>query len=131
MTQEHRPQENPAEKPVDPTREKEEKVCWIDGLAKRSAGLPDPSKAPKEDSGKSPWSYAGTGIQFVATAGLFAFMGMYVDAKLNSSPWATVGLSMLGVIGGLYLLIKDAIKRNADPPPKSRNQSPKDGSHEQ
>jgi F0F1-type ATP synthase assembly protein I len=31
------------------------------------------------------------------------------------SPWATVGFTMLGLIGGLYLLIKDAIKDNADP----------------
>ena len=51
-----------------------------------------------------------------ATTALFVLMGWYVDRKMGWSPWATVGFTMLGLVGGLYLLIKDAIKDNADPP---------------
>jgi len=118
MTKNPGPDENPSEKPLDPTTEKEEKVGWIEGLAKRSTGLPEDATPPK-DQGKSSWSYAGTGIQFAATTALFVLMGWYVDRKMGWFPWATVGFTMLGLIGGLYLLIKDAIKDNSDAP-KSR-----------
>lgn len=120
MTMEPRSDEKPGEKPLDPTKEKEEKVGWIEGLAQRSAGLPPKTEPPKKDQEKSPWSYAGVGLQFAATTAIFVLMGMYVDRRMGSAPWATVGLTMLGLVGGLYLLIKDAIKENADPKEKGR-----------
>jgi ATP synthase protein I len=94
-------------------RKNEPKVGWLDRYAQRSAGLPDaqPPAAPRE---KSPWSYAGLGFQFAGTATLFALMGLYLDRRFGWSPWGTISLTMLGVIGGLYLLIKDALKRNRD-----------------
>jgi F0F1-type ATP synthase assembly protein I len=41
-------------------------------------------------------------------------MGYYLDSRFGWSPWGTISLTMLGVIGGLYLLIKDALRRNRD-----------------
>jgi len=126
MTKEPRPEENPTNRPDDLPKEKEKRVGWIEGLAKRSTGLPKPISPSRQEPEKSPWSYAGIGIQFAATTALFFGMGWYVDWKFGWSPWATVGFTMLGVIGGLYLLIKDAIKNNADPTPESRKKA-KDG----
>ena len=87
----------------------EPKKSWIENLAQQSAGLPSDS-SPKKDPGKSPWSYAGKGLQFAATAALFVVMGVYVDRHFGWSPWGTVGFSLCGFVGGLYLLIKDALK---------------------
>src|SRR3954451_1208465 len=84
---------------------------WIEKLAERSTGLPGDQDA-KEDPGKSPWSYAGAGLQFAATTALFALMGWYCDRHFGWTPWGIVGFSMLGFIGGLFLLIKEALNKH-------------------
>jgi len=96
----------------------DEKVGWIDSLAQRSTGLPEYTKQPveKSDTEKSPWRYAGLGLQFAGTTGLFVFMGYELDKRMGWTPWGLVSLGMLGLIGGLYLLIKDVMKENADGP---------------
>jgi F0F1-type ATP synthase assembly protein I len=92
-------------------------VGWIDSLAQRSTGLPGTSRATKTESDeKSPWRYAGLGLQFAGTTLIFVLMGYQLDKKMGWSPWGLVSLGMLGVIGGLYLLIKEVIKENADEP---------------
>src|SRR3954447_7878035 len=113
MTQEPPKNENPSDQPNDPKREKDRPVGWIGGLANRSTGLPgDTSDKPKPEREKSPWSYAGMGLQFAGTTAVFAFIGLYLDRRYGWSPWGTVTLSMVGVVGGLYLLIKDALNEN-------------------
>ena len=58
--------------------------------------------------------FAGIGLQVAVGAGLGALVGSWLDKKYGWSPWGvTVGV-MLGVIAGLYLLIKDAMKMNKD-----------------
>jgi ATP synthase protein I len=116
------PDGKPDGKPTDPSPKKDASLGWIQGLAKRSSGLPEditqPNPEPKKESGKNAWSYAGIGIQFAATTGFFAFMGLYLDRRMGWTPWGTVTLTLIGLIGGLYLLIKDALKDNKDPPNK-------------
>ena len=87
---------------------------WIDGLARRSTGLPgDETPAPKDREGdKKLWSVFGLGIQFAATVALFALMGYELDKKMNWAPWGLVTLSLLAVIGNLYLLIKESLKED-------------------
>jgi ATP synthase protein I len=107
--------ESPPGQPPDPTKKKEREAGWIDSFAQRSTGLPGsghPQPPPSDE--RSPWSYAGLGFQFAATTAVFALMGVYLDHRFGWSPWGTVSLSILGVTGGLYLLIKDALKRNRD-----------------
>jgi F0F1-type ATP synthase assembly protein I len=100
----------------------EKNVGWIDSLAQRSTGLPGTSRAEdKATDEKSPWRYAGLGLQFLGTTLLFVWMGYELDKRMGWTPWGMVSLAMLSVIGSLYLLIKDVIKENADGPagPKS------------
>ena len=95
----------------------DEKVGWINSLAQRSTGLPQYAKKPvasQPETDNSPWRYAGLGLQFAATTGVFVLMGYELDKRMGWSPWGLVTLGMLGLIGGLYLLIKDVIKSNAD-----------------
>jgi len=128
MTQEHRPDEKPPDKAIDPASGKEPKGGWIAGLAKRSAGLPDTTAPLKreEEQEKTLWSHAGAGLQFALTTALFALMGLYVDRHWNTSPWGILGLATLGFVGGLYLLIKDALKENAGTGKKAGGPSRKD-----
>ena len=125
---EEQPNDESSSSPADAQRgEKDagpsdEKVGWIDNLARRSTGLPQYEKAAgKSESEPSAWRYAGLGIQFAGTTGLFVLMGYELDKRMGWAPWGMVSLGMLGLIGGLYLLIKDVIK--ADEGSGSRVQS--------
>ena len=112
--------EEPLSRDPDENREKEN-ASWIDNLAQRSAGLPEgsgrsESKAnPSRNSSrptqeKSAWAMAGVGLQFAVTAAVFAFIGFYLDKRFGWSPWGVIGFSLVGFVGGLYLLIKDFLK---------------------
>jgi F0F1-type ATP synthase assembly protein I len=95
----------------------EKKVGWIDSLAQRSSGLPGTSRpVVKVSDEKSPWRYAGIGLQILGTTLLFVWMGYELDKRMGWTPWGMVTLTMLSVIGSLYLLIKEVMKENADGP---------------
>ena len=108
-----RPEENRSPEPAKPATEKDQPVGWIERLVQQSSGLPADSPKPSEPREKTSWSYAGMGIQFAGTTLLFTLMGVYLDRRFGWSPWATVVLSMVSVIGGLYLLIKEMIQQDA------------------
>ena len=113
------PDEPPSHEP-DKAREKDEQGTWIERIAKRSTGLPDgsrqtenhanPSRSSTNPGAKSPWAMAGVGIQFAGTAAIFALIGYYVDKRFGWSPWGLIGFSLVGFVGGLYLLIKEFLK---------------------
>jgi F0F1-type ATP synthase assembly protein I len=113
------PREQPAPPPTPESRSGGEVDSdapdWIDSLAQRSSGLPGTSRATKATTKeKSPWRYAGIGLQFLGTTLLFVWIGYELDKRMGWSPWGMVTLAMLSVIGSLYLLIKDVIKENAE-----------------
>ena len=99
-----------------PPPEKPEKG-WIEKLAERSAGLPQAdgkNQDPAEDRTSSQaWKFAGLGIQFAVTVALFAFMGYQLDKWRGwTSNQALITLSLIAVIGNMYLLIKEGMKAN-------------------
>ena len=116
-----RQDENLSPESSTPTQENDKKVGWLERLAQRSTGLPGTGKAPESPQvDKSAWRYAGIGLQFAATTALFTLMGYGLDRKMGWSPWGTVGLTMVGLIGGLYLLIKEALRENETGPADKR-----------
>jgi ATP synthase protein I len=54
--------------------------------------------------------YLTLGIQLAVTVAAFAFLGIWLDKKFDSSPWFTIGCSFFGVFAGLYNFIKVVIK---------------------
>jgi len=98
------PEKNPAN-----SEPKGEKDSWVERLAERSAGLSAPeSKKPAGE--KSPWSFVGLGVQFVGTTLVFAFIGVYLDKHNGWSPWGVITCTMIGLVGGFYLLVKEALR---------------------
>jgi F0F1-type ATP synthase assembly protein I len=51
----------------------------------------------------------GIGAQLIGTIGVCLFLGLYLDGQLGTNPWLTVLLSLVGVIGGLYVSLKDLL----------------------
>lgn len=57
--------------------------------------------------------FSSIGIQMGATIFLFTWLGVYLDDYFkNKTPWLTIILSLLGVIGSLVLVIREVTKLN-------------------
>jgi len=53
------------------------------------------------------------GIQMGATIFLFTWLGVYLDDYFkNKTPWLTIILSLIGVIGSLVLVIREVSRLN-------------------
>ncbi len=66
----------------------------------------------KKKSGISKFArFSGLGIQMGAIIAGFTWLGTFLDQKYAiKTPWWTIGLSLFGVMAGLYLVIKEVIK---------------------
>ena len=67
-----------------------------------------------EDKKKKPspiGQYSNMAFQLAASIGICAYAGVQLDKHFQTAtPYYTVFLSLFGVLGGLYLAIKDFIK---------------------
>lgn len=52
--------------------------------------------------------YSTLGIQFGVTLLFFGWLGVKLDAWLNSAPWGMLVLGTLGFIAGMYTLVRGA-----------------------
>ena len=57
--------------------------------------------------------FSAAGIQMGVIIALFTWLGTYLDEKFKSkTPWWTIGLSLFGVMAGLFLIIREVIRMN-------------------
>ena len=70
----------------------------------------------EDDSGRSAYArYIGMGVQMLLIILIFAWAGKKLDERSGSEkPLFTAILSLLGVIAGLYIVLKDFIKKSDD-----------------
>src|SRR5580765_2789111 len=53
--------------------------------------------------------YSGVGLELAgATAGL-ALVGYWIDSKFGTSPWGILGGVIIGIVGGLYNMVKESL----------------------
>jgi ATP synthase protein I len=77
-----------------------------------------------KDSGK--WfsgrtlSLAGTGMELLGSLLVFLLVGYWIDRHFGTEPWGIVICSTIGIVGGLYNLIRKEM-RAAINPPRHRN----------
>jgi F0F1-type ATP synthase assembly protein I len=58
--------------------------------------------------------FLGIGMEIGVGAVLGYFVGSWLDTKFGWNGYGTLGGTMLGVMAGMYLLIKEAIRINKD-----------------
>ena len=58
--------------------------------------------------------YAGVGFEFAGAVALFTLIGYAIDRHWACFPYGLLTGSLVGIVVGLYLLIKAAIMINAD-----------------
>jgi F0F1-type ATP synthase assembly protein I len=56
-------------------------------------------------------SLAGVGLQIGVGVGLGCVVGWWLDKRYGWSPWGVVIGAMLGLASGMYLLFKEALKK--------------------
>lgn len=57
------------------------------------------------------------GYEFSAAVGGFCFVGWLVDRFWETKPWGLLVGAILGLIGGLYNLIRDALRMSREQDP--------------
>ena len=54
--------------------------------------------------------YSGVGLELAgATAGL-ALLGYWLDRHFGTSPWGILGGVIIGIVGGLYNLVRESLE---------------------
>jgi F0F1-type ATP synthase assembly protein I len=54
--------------------------------------------------------YSGVGLELAgATAGL-AFVGYWIDRRFGTEPWGILGGVVIGLVGGLYNLVRESLQ---------------------
>ena len=54
--------------------------------------------------------YSGIGVELAgATAGL-ALLGYWIDRRFGTAPWGIVGGVVIGIVGGMYNLVRESLE---------------------
>lgn len=59
---------------------------------------------------------AGKGVELAATVGVACLLGYWIDTKFGTEPWGLVILALVGIVGGLYNLVRQEIRQVFLPP---------------
>lgn len=76
--------------------------------------------ASKKSDGREFYKYAGTGFEFAGVLGVCLYLGYLADERWDSEPWGLLIGAAVGLVGGIYLLVKEGnrMMRELDPPRK-------------
>lgn len=83
---------------------------------------------PKRD--RPSWiRYSGLGIELAAAFLGFALLGYWVDHHYETEPWGLLIGAVLGLIGGMYNMVREALAA-FQPPKSSDRHDDKDHPHQ-
>ena len=54
--------------------------------------------------------YTGVGLEFAGAVAGFAIVGYWVDSHYGTKPWGILVGVILGLVGGLYNLVKESLQ---------------------
>lgn len=65
-----------------------------------------PAPNPQRPRGNNFIKYSGLGLQMLAVIGLGTWLGIWLDGRFGSSPWATIVLMLVSVFAAMYQVIR-------------------------
>lgn len=84
-------------------------------------------KALKPIKGLSPevMRLANIGVELAAAVIGLSLLGYWIDCQLKTGPWGLLICAILGIVGGLYNLVRKAVHDLLRPADREENQSDK------
>lgn len=73
--------------------------------------LPNPQPAGNNRL-QAVMKYSGLAFQMLAIIGGSAWLGTWLDSRLNTGPWLTIGLLLLGVFAAVFQVIRSLTKES-------------------
>ena len=58
----------------------------------------------------NPWRYMGLGVELIGAVVILTLLGRWIDRRFQTDPWFTLAGALIGIVGGLYNLIKLALR---------------------
>ena len=53
--------------------------------------------------------YSGVGLELAGAIAVLAYVGSLVDRRFGTQPWGILGGVVLGLVGGLYNLVRESL----------------------
>jgi F0F1-type ATP synthase assembly protein I len=53
--------------------------------------------------------HSGIGLELAGAIAGLAFLGYWIDGRFGTTPWGIVGGVVLGLVGGLYNLVRESL----------------------
>lgn len=69
------------------------------------------------DQSESGLRYMGLGLELAAGVAGLALLGHWIDRHFGSAPWGLLAGAVIGLLGGMYNLIRAAVGGKSEPPP--------------
>lgn len=83
---------------------------------KRVGEKPMPDGKPSNRPTMGSTRLAGAGVELAATIGVACLVGYWIDRKFGTEPWGLLILAAIGIVGGLYNLVRLAVHDMFKPP---------------
>ena len=85
--------------------------------------------AGQDGGGGEYWKWSGLGLEFAGVIALFGYFGYLAGERWHWGPWGVIGGVTLGLVGGMYWLVKEGLRMTKELcPPKEP--SPQDAPEE-
>ena len=70
---------------------------------------PGPWRRPSRILGPSWIRYSGIGLELAGAIAGLAFLGYWIDGRFRTTPWGMLGGVVIGLVGGLYNLVRESL----------------------
>ena len=54
--------------------------------------------------------YSGVGLELAGAMAGLAFIGYWIDRRFDSAPWGILGGVVVGLVGGLYSMVRQSLE---------------------
>ena len=58
--------------------------------------------------------YSGIGLELAGVIGGMALVGYWIDRRFTTQPWGMLGGVVIGLVGGLYNLVRESLEASRE-----------------
>jgi F0F1-type ATP synthase assembly protein I len=69
--------------------------------------------------------YSGLGLELAGAVALFTLLGWWIDGRFGTAPWGVLIGALLGMAGGMFNLVREAMRATHPEPPEGTEPNPR------